>query len=597
MKYTPSGKLEYLSDAEGNRIPDFSYAGYKNSSTSIPSVPVVHTISPLLGDNTSHIQTAIDIVGARPLDAFGLRGALFLNAGIYRVSGTLRINASGVVVRGAGDGSDTTRNTILLATGDSLLQTTVLIAGGGSDTKWSDKVRLTQTDITSDTILVGARSFTVVDASPYKEGDNIILYHPCSISWLEVVKFGETGSDAGWTIDQLPILYNRYIVAKNGNTITIDAPLFTTFIRTLSQSYIYKYSRSGLKTNIGLERFRIDINAKGVTTDSNGDERNHAWDAIRFIQIEDSWILKCTALHFGQSGFKTSTATRITIDSCSALEPISIITGERRYNFNLYVASQLILFKNCMATYGRHDFVSNGTSSVSGCVFTNCTSEFTYASSEGHRQWSQGLLYDKITFKNPNPKTSTVLGLYNRGDYGTGHGWASVHSVAWNCSAPSATIVIQKPPTAQNYAIGCSGTVTGVGPYSGPVGFIEGSNKSGLHPASLYLAQLADRISTPTSIAVSNHEGEVTQDFRLMQNFPNPFNPETTIQFYLPQRQVVRMTIIDIFGREIQQLLHRDLNAGYHNVLWDASLYPSGVYLCRIDVQRTTYVQKLLLTK
>ena len=109
--YDSSRKLTYMSDAEGNRIPDFSYAGYKNGETEIPDVPVVKTIAPIAGDNTQHIQSAIDQVGAMPLDANGIRGALLLAAGTYQVEGTIRINYDGIVLRGADDNADPANNT------------------------------------------------------------------------------------------------------------------------------------------------------------------------------------------------------------------------------------------------------------------------------------------------------------------------------------------------------------------------------------------------------------------------------------------------------------------------------------------------------
>ena len=64
--------------------------------------------------------------------------------------------------------------------------------------------------------------------------------------------------------------------------------------------------------------------------------------------VEDAWVTKSTVLHFIKSGFMTGMATRVTIDSCNALDPISIIEGGKRYNFNLYHYSQLVLIKNYM---------------------------------------------------------------------------------------------------------------------------------------------------------------------------------------------------------------------------------------------------------
>jgi hypothetical protein len=86
------------------------------------------------------------------------------------------------------------------------------------------------------------------------------------------------------------------------------------------------------------------------------------------------------------------------------------------------------------------------------------------------------------------------MGLYNRGDMGTAHGWSAAHSVAWNGDMAGKTLVVQKPPTAQNYAIGCFGNVTGTGPFTQPAGHIEGTGRRGLTPKSLFQAQLADRL-------------------------------------------------------------------------------------------------------
>ncbi len=106
VKFDKNGKLVYMSDAEGNKIPDFSYAGYKNGAVPIPQVPVVKTISPVSGDNTNNIQNAINYVASLTSDANGFRETVLLTVGKYDVSGTIRINASGIVLRGAGSGSD-----------------------------------------------------------------------------------------------------------------------------------------------------------------------------------------------------------------------------------------------------------------------------------------------------------------------------------------------------------------------------------------------------------------------------------------------------------------------------------------------------------
>jgi hypothetical protein len=594
VHYDTGNKLIYARDSENNRIPDFSYAGYKNGDSEIPNIPVIKTISSIAGDNTVYIQSVLDSLGNA-----NAKGALLLSPGNYEIWGTIRLKYSGLVLRGSGDGSDPLTNTILKGKGDIPAQRTILVAGGGSSSLWKDQVTGTQTNISSDTVLIGSREFYVDDAAPFSVGDNIILYHPCSAGWLRAVDYGGTHStspdqDTAWAVNSQPIVYNRYIKAISGNKITIDVPVFNHLIKSLSQSYIYKYSRSGLKTSIGIENLRIDIETLG------GEDENHPWQAVDLYQLEDSWVRNCTFLHFGQSGIRINTGTRITVDNCKALDPVSIITGERRYNFNAYSGTQQVLFKNCSATNGRHHYVSNGTSWTSGVVFLNCTSSGTYASSEGHRRWSQGFLFDNHK-ELDGPRAGLnpiVLALYNRGNYGTAHGWAIAHSVAWNCDVAAGDLIIQKPPTAQNYAIGCKGTlITGIhppAPFNEAQGYIEGSNASGLYPQSLYLAQLQERLSLSS---VNDIRNMPDKDIIVYPNYPNPFNPETSISFLLNRSMLVTLKVFDLLGNEIKTILNDYKNAGQYSVKFDGTKYPSGIYFYTMIAGNYSKTGKMILLK
>jgi len=79
----------------------------------------------------------------------------------------------------------------------------------------------------------------------------------------------------------------------------------------------------------------------------------------------------------------------------------------------------------------------------------------------------------------------------------------------------------------------------------------------------------------------------VPENFSLSQNFPNPFNPETTIHFGLPQGEHVQLVILDLMGREVRKLVNSDFKAGYHSVGWNGKdnigkQVPSGVYIYQI---------------
>jgi hypothetical protein len=100
--FNDKGKLTYTPDSLGNRIPDFSFCGYKASEQAIPNVEVKVVVPVTKGDATLRIQSALDYVAALPVDANGFRGAVLLQKGTYEVFGQLRITASGVVLRGSG---------------------------------------------------------------------------------------------------------------------------------------------------------------------------------------------------------------------------------------------------------------------------------------------------------------------------------------------------------------------------------------------------------------------------------------------------------------------------------------------------------------
>jgi hypothetical protein len=553
--YYENNKLKYVADTEQNVIPDFSYAGYKRSESPIPTIPVVKTIYPVAGDNTLNIQNAIDEMGALSPGSDGFIGTLFLAPGVYNVWGSIYIKYSGIVLRGAGNAEDSLTNTIIYGRGDSTHQRNLIIAGGNKNSLWKDSVSGTKTNITTQFVPTGSRVFQVESTAKYTVGDNIIIYHPCTDAWLQAVNYGSSHDTISWEVGEHPIVYNRRIMAIQGNQITIDAPVFNPLNRSLSQAYIYKYGRANLKTNIGIENLRVDIETLG------GEDEDHIWSAIELDQVEDAWVRNCTMLHFGQSGVITCTATRVTVDNCYALDPVSIITGERRYNFNTYAASQLILFSNCTATNGRHHYISNGHSYASGNVFYNCKSIGIYNASEGHRRWSQGYLYDNLIDTNPNT-TSYILGLYNRGSYGTAHGWAITNSVAWNCRAGSRDIIIQKPPTGQNYAIGCFGRkVSGLkppAPFLEAEGFIEGTNKDSLNPHSLYIAQLQERLGI-TDVAGNANADKQVKDLKAVGAYPNPFNPATSIEFELGNSTTVKVIVFDSLGKEVRVLCNEKI--------------------------------------
>lgn len=509
VKKQSDGRLIYTRDMDGFLIPDFSYAGYHNGEKDIPVVSVVKEISPVSGDNTAHIQSAIDEIGKRVKNEQGIRGALLLKSGKYEVKGTIEVKYDGVVIRGENE-------TIIEATGNSPSERDVIIlgttaSGSTTDHNYWFPVSGTKQNITDEIVPVGAFSFNVVNASGYNIGDAIVIHHPCTNEWVDAIDGGGSQDlDERWSEGQVPIYYYRYITAKTGNRITVDAPVYYTLNKSFSQAYIYKTSASFL-SEIGIENLQIDIKGSGGS---------HAKNAVRFRSAENCWAKNVVVSGFSLSGFITESCTRTSIIGCQAINPIAPGGSGYKYNFNAYAFSQLILFQNCYAKGGRHNFISNGTATSSGIVFQHCTGDGALETSEGHRHWTQAMLFDNHKEINIDAGNAIVLGLYNRNKSGSGHGYGAVQSVLWNCDVTEETqgiICLHQPPTSQNYAIGCIAYLLsgdpGMASRRFPEGYIEAHNIPVTDIVSLYAEQLTDR-KTYGKARLESAPGAIDEDIK-----------------------------------------------------------------------------------
>ncbi|MFG3338804.1 peptidoglycan-binding protein [Glycomyces sp. NPDC048151] len=498
------GRLRYPADpVSDKRIPDFSWAGYRNGEEAIPDVPVVKTIGPLADpeqDATAHLQAALDEVGALPKDPVtGFRGALLLLPGVYPVATTVWMTRSGVVLRGSGRQLDT--GTVIRSTAakgnleDPENGVECPLWVGGKAKGWEDGLETAvKTEVVADLVKAGTRRLTMASTEPFKVGDNVIVHHPCTQEWLDEI---DGGGGEPWQPDSLPIVYNRYIKKIEGDVIVLDAPVFNDLDRSLSQTFVYVWDQDGLVRNLGVESLRVDMTAG----DRFQQDEAHADSCIAVVRTEDSWIRDVAALHFAHAGVIVRRSTRVTVRDVRARDPRSQIIGKRRYNFNAGYMAQLILFENLWASEARHAFVSGGQATSSGNVWVDCRSDFGHAESGGHAKWSQGLLYDNVqelSSQSPNP---WILNLHNRETAGESdeQGWSSVYSVLWNCTVnridDASWACVQRPPTSQNFAIATTGIANNVNWYTGnPAGYIEANKGPGLVPASLYRAQLDQRV-------------------------------------------------------------------------------------------------------
>ena len=464
-----NGTLKYTADEKGNVIPDFSAVGYHKGDRPLPTVAVVTTLSPSANAQQS-IQSAIDELAKKPLDANGFRGAILLKKGTYEIPVTLNIRASGIVLRGEGN------ETKLIATGQVKQEPLISVSGAGN----IKEIPGTRVKITDKYVAVGAFSFNVASTAGLKPGDAIILFRPGTEKWIHDLKMDQIEARDGtkqWQPKEYDLQFERTITAVEGNRITIDNPIVMAMEDQYGGAEIYRYAFEGRINHVGIENLYCESVYASDTAE------DHSWDAIQYNRVENGWIRNVTARYFSYACVNLgSQAKFITVKDCVMFDHKSKITGSRRYSFNN--TGQMNLFINCTASDGRHDFVT-GARVLGPNVFYNCKATTTHADIGPHHRWAVGTLYDNIV-------TDGEINVQDRGNWGSGHGWAGVTQVLWNCTAKR--VAVQSPwANGKNYCIGLKG-----GKYDGrlkgrPDGEWEGQNKSGLQPASLYLAQLAAR--------------------------------------------------------------------------------------------------------
>jgi hypothetical protein len=96
---------------------------------------------------------------------------------------------------------------------------------------------------------------------------------------------------------------------------------------------------------------------------------------------------------------------------------------------------------------------------------------------------------------------------------------------------------------------------------------------------------------------IATNMNELPKEYGLEQSYPNPFNPATTISFSLPKESNIILEIYDLSGQKVQTLVNTRMNAGYHNVLWNAGHLSSGIYLYRIRTDSFQDIKKMILAK
>ncbi len=418
---------------------NYSYCGYKASEEPIPHAGVKAVVQPVFGDATLSIQAAIDYVSSLPVGEDGLRGAVLLEKGTYVMSGGLKIAASGVVLRGCGE------KTILLGTGDD--RTTMIRIAGRLDRKAGPVWKL------ADSLPAGAIQLKI-QGHPFKPGDCLRITRRGTQEWIDRMDMNDFGGESkyiGWKPGDdhgrpgdVDVHWDRTVTAVEGDVLTLDAPL--TCDIAVNEGSISSYEWPGRITDVGVE----DLHLVSLYDERYPKDENHRWMAIEIDNMRDGWVTRVISEHFaGSSVIIADNASRVTVEGCRNLSPVSELGGQRRNAF--FTMGGQTLFLRCYSEEGMHDF-STGRNTPGPTAFVQCQAVRPNHISGTIDSWATGVLFEDF-------RTDGVLAMSNRGQDGMGAGYTAAYSTLWNCQAEM--IACTLTPTAPNWAYGAKGQTVG----------------------------------------------------------------------------------------------------------------------------------------
>jgi hypothetical protein len=468
---------------------DFSSAGYMGGGVALPAVPAKRTVQPSRkGDDTALIQAAINEVAAMPLEG-NFRGAVLLAPGTFSCSNTIYIPASGVVLRGSGSGaagstiqmlggrhtaiSAGNRGRVFPATiDDEELPAQGQSAGAG------------HTFMADGYVPSGVSTFTVANAAGFAPGDTIEIRRPVTAAWVKFMgmdNLTRDGKPQTWLRTGTTIPIERRIAAVSGNRIILDVPLSDSFdSKYLSPPgvAVVKVHSPARLTQVGLEHLHIESPPQRV---------NHTQELYSAVRIsgQDCWlrdVIIDETMNSVSIGGRCITLENVTVNR-KALHLGASKPAEFAPN------GDQILLNHCSVNADNVWFAATGSGHSGPIVFLNCTFGGD-GHIEGHMRWTTGMLLDNCSLPGGG------IDLKNRGAMGSGHGWGMGWAVAWNCVAKS--YVVQRPPGAFNWAIGCIGERELMArPFDTAPNLPEGtfdSYEKPVTPRSLYLTQLSERL-------------------------------------------------------------------------------------------------------
>jgi len=497
-------ELHYATTAKGDRICDFSYAGYRGGGVALPDVPEKAKVTPTAGDCSDKIQAAIDSVSSMPL-VNDFRGAVVLAPGTYKCGKTLTLHTSGVVLRGSGSSRD---GTTLQMTEAPHACIVIGSKSQGQEPKGKKRSKRKKEgadeksdsgaaiDIVDDYVPSGATSLNLQKSDAFQVGDLVRISRPASTEWIQFMGMDNLISDGKpglWLKEGRALSQEREIKLVNGKQISWEMPLTDCIDSSKlgpNRATVQETSPDRKLSECGLENLRIEAAPpKGDWVDAQN-------IGVTLEGCEDCWVRNVITLNQLPDVLVGGSGERITLDSVVANHPATVAKSSRSAGraTDFRLGGKQTLMNKCSSNGNGSFYVSTADPEsmlnvVLSCVFSGD------GSIQPHMRWSTGLLLDGCKLKEGE------IILRNRRGMGSGHGWTMGWGVVWNCSAKK--ITVEQPPGSINWCIGSSGNYETGSENANDWLFSKGVP---VKPESLYLAQLRARLGDQAAKAVKKSE-------------------------------------------------------------------------------------------
>lgn len=487
-------------------LHDFSYAGYHRSEVALPLSTDLPTFSvadygatPSQSmDSTSGFQAAIDAAQSEG------GGVVWVPEGLYRLDGKLSVTGSQIVIRGAGSSKSKLYFTLATNMSDqSHIKFSGTLTTDGDQPLVSDG-------------LSRSHLLEVEDATEFQTGDDVTIGWTITEAFIDAHNM--TGTWQAFNGTWVPF-FRRTVMAvdtsASPHVMTLDVPL--RYKAKVSDGASVR-KESGALSEVGFEAIGL----------SNSVSFDDAWANVRVHVLEmrgvkDAWVRDVVSFvspaapatgngkdaHLQNGGIIVRASKRVTVADSSMGEAQNRGGSGCGYLFEVRTSSE-ILFRDCTAKEGRHNFIQNWGFGLTGTVWLRCHSEDGFAVildsfpaigkvgySEFHHSLATANLIDSNTIHDG-------WKAVNRLDWSTGAGHTATETVFWNNHGDGKIVSRQ---FGHGFIIGTSGGLDAVytltaseATGTSPQDFIEGVDEGDtLWPTSLFEAQLERRLGLQSS--------------------------------------------------------------------------------------------------